>query len=63
VDDGSGHNTQHCCDRVAALGAGSIAKESRYVWSYTIEIRNHRDITVELKTRHPIITDAVGAQA
>jgi ApaG protein len=38
----------------------SSSEESRYFWQYTIEIRNHGDITVQLKTRHWIITDAVG---
>lgn len=32
--------------------------ESRYVWSYTIEIENHGQETVQLISRHWIITDA-----
>jgi ApaG protein len=38
----------------------SSSDESRYFWAYTIEIRNHGDTTVQLKTRHWIITDAIG---
>jgi ApaG protein len=38
----------------------SSSEESRYFWAYTIEIRNYGDITVQLKTRHWIITDAIG---
>ncbi|HLK82665.1 MAG TPA: Co2+/Mg2+ efflux protein ApaG [Xanthobacteraceae bacterium] len=38
----------------------SSSEEGRYFWAYTIEIRNHGDITVQLKTRHWIITDAIG---
>jgi ApaG protein len=40
----------------------SSSEDSRYFWAYTIEIRNHGDITVQLKTRHWIITDAIGHQ-
>ncbi len=38
----------------------SSRHESRYFWTYTIEIRNRGDTTVQLKTRHWIITDGVG---
>ena len=38
----------------------SSSEESRYFWAYTIEIRNGGDTTVQLKTRHWVITDAVG---
>ena len=31
-----------------------------YFWSYTIDIANHGDDTVQLKTRHWRITDAAG---
>ena len=34
--------------------------DSRYFWAYTVEIRNRSNITVQLKTRHWIITDGVG---
>lgn len=40
----------------------SSSEESRYFWAYTIEITNHGDITVQLKTRHWIITDGIGHQ-
>ena len=33
--------------------------ESRYVWSYTIEIENHGDDTVQLVSRRWMITDAL----
>jgi ApaG protein len=35
---------------------------SRYFWSYTIVITNTGDETVQLRTRHWIITDASGRQ-
>jgi ApaG protein len=38
----------------------SSSEDSRYFWAYTIEIRNGGDTTVQLKTRHWVITDAVG---
>ena len=38
----------------------SSSEENRYVWSYTIEIRNRGDKTVQLKTRHWVITVAIG---
>ena len=38
----------------------SSADRSRYFWSYTIVITNSGDQTVQLKTRHWIITDATG---
>ena len=34
--------------------------DNRYFWAYTVEIRNRSNITVQLKTRHWIITDGVG---
>jgi len=40
----------------------SSADRSRYFWSYTIVITNSGDETVQLKTRHWIITDATGRQ-
>lgn len=36
------------------------AEQSRYFWQYTIEITNRGDITVQLKTRHWVITDGSG---
>jgi ApaG protein len=38
----------------------SSAEKSRYFWSYTIVITNAGDETVQLMTRHWIITDASG---
>ena len=40
----------------------SSAENSRYFWSYTIVITNTGDETVQLRTRHWIITDAAGRQ-
>lgn len=40
----------------------SSADRSRYFWSYTIVITNSGEETVQLKTRHWIITDAAGRQ-
>jgi len=38
----------------------SSADRSRYFWSYTIVITNSGEETVQLKTRHWIITDGAG---
>ena len=38
----------------------SSAESSQYFWSYTIVITNTGDETVQLRTRHWIITDASG---
>ena len=38
----------------------SSAENSRYFWSYTIVITNAGEETVQLRTRHWIITDASG---
>jgi ApaG protein len=38
----------------------SSAERSRYFWSYTIVITNTGEETVQLRTRHWIITDASG---
>ena len=40
----------------------SSAEHSRYFWSYTIVITNTGEETVQLRTRHWIITDAAGHQ-
>src|SRR5262245_63782097 len=40
----------------------SSTENSRYFWSYTIVITNTGDETVQLRTRHWIITDASGQQ-
>lgn len=42
------------------LAEQSDPDESRYVWSYTIEIANLGAVTAQLMTRHWIITDAEG---
>ncbi len=44
----------------AYLAEQSDPEESRYVWSYTIEIANLGAVTAQLMTRHWIITDAEG---
>lgn len=44
----------------AFLSDQSDPGEDRYVWSYTIEIANLGAATVQLMTRHWIITDANG---
>ncbi|MBR1123661.1 Co2+/Mg2+ efflux protein ApaG [Bradyrhizobium lablabi] len=38
----------------------SVVDKGQYFWSYTIVITNTGDETVQLKTRHWIITDATG---
>ena len=38
----------------------SDPEEARYFWSYTIEIANAGDATVQLTHRHWLITDATG---
>jgi len=38
----------------------SSIEKSVYCWAYTIEITNHGNTTVQLKTRHWRITDAFG---
>lgn len=38
----------------------SVTDKSQYFWSYTIVITNTGEETVQLKTRHWIITDATG---
>lgn len=40
----------------------SSAENSRFFWSYTIAITNTGEETVQLRTRHWIITDASGNQ-
>lgn len=40
----------------------SSAGDRRYFWSYTIVITNNGTETVQLRTRHWIITDATGRQ-
>ena len=42
------------------LAEQSDASENRYVWSYTIEVANLGSATVQLMSRHWIITDANG---
>lgn len=42
------------------LAEQSDPSQNRYVWSYTIEIANLGDRTVQLMSRHWIITDADG---
>jgi ApaG protein len=44
------------------LPARSSAEHRQYFWSYTIVITNSGEETVQLRTRHWIITDASGRQ-
>ena len=46
--------------RRTELPAGTIAERGQYFWSYTIVITNTGAETVQLRTRHWIITDATG---
>ena len=41
------------------LADQSDPREGRYVWSYTVEIENHGDETVQLMSRRWLITDAL----
>jgi len=45
--------------RPSYLAAESDPAENRYVWAYVVEIENRGDATVQLVTRHWIITDAM----
>lgn len=38
----------------------SAPDEGRYIWAYTVEIRNRGDVTVQLRNRYWRITDALG---
>jgi ApaG protein len=40
----------------------SSAEDGRYFWSYTVVISNTGEETVQLRTRHWIITDGAGRQ-
>ncbi len=40
----------------------SSAEKSQFFWSYTVAITNNGEETVQLRTRHWIITDASGRQ-
>lgn len=40
----------------------SDPQEGRFVWSYSVEIVNHGDETVQLEGRHWVITDGNGFQ-
>lgn len=44
----------------AYLDEQSEPENDHYVWAYHIEIANHGDEVVQLKTRHWVITDAKG---
>ncbi len=43
----------------AYMAAQSDPIENQYTWSYTVEIENHGSETVQLVSRHWIITDAL----
>lgn len=36
--------------------------ESRYFWAYSIDIHNQRDVSVQLLSRHWVITDSTGSR-
>ena len=38
----------------------SSAEKGLYFWAYTVGIANHSAVTVQLKTRHWVITDGAG---
>ena len=44
------------------LSERSSPASAYFFWAYTIDIVNHGDETVQLKTRHWIITDGLGQQ-
>jgi ApaG protein len=46
--------------RRAALPAGTFGSRQQYFWSYTVVITNLGNETVQLETRHWIITDGAG---
>jgi ApaG protein len=46
--------------KVTYLEEDSCPEEKLYVFAYNITISNHSDVTVQLLTRHWIITDADG---
>jgi hypothetical protein len=52
-----GMNTQRCCDPYKPRIWPVVTP---LLLAYMIAIRNHRNITIDLKARHRIITDAVG---
>ena len=53
--------TRNILVRVAPsyLASDSDPENGRFVWSYTVEIENHGQETVQLISRHWIITDAM----
>jgi ApaG protein len=53
--------TRHILVRVAPsyLPEDSDPQNGRFVWAYTVEIENHGPETVQLISRHWIITDAM----
>ncbi len=42
------------------LGAQSSPSDNLYMWSYRVQIHNHGQETVQLRSRHWRITDALG---
>jgi hypothetical protein len=56
---GRGVNTQRCCDPCKPRFVPVVMP---LLLADMIAIRNHRNITIELKRRHRIISDAVGHQ-
>ena len=54
--------TRNILVRVAPsyLASDSDPENGRFLWAYTVEIENHGQETVQLISRHWIITDAMG---
>jgi ApaG protein len=54
--------TRHICIQVEPhfLEHQSEPEDGKYVWSYTITVRNLGPETVKLLTRHWVITDSLG---
>ena len=59
----AGMDPQHAIEVIVAtrfLDDQSIPEDDRYVFAYTIRIRNVGDVTAQLLSRHWVITDANG---
>ncbi|NDD74489.1 MAG: Co2+/Mg2+ efflux protein ApaG [Gammaproteobacteria bacterium] len=59
----SSRSKAHCVDvdvQTQYLESQSDPEEKRYVFAYTITIRNHGSVGARLLTRHWLITDADG---
>jgi ApaG protein len=52
--------TRNIAVTVSARFMADRSEDNKYFWAYTVEIRNKGETTVQLKTRHWVITDGVG---